>query len=269
MSWTDCLIALLLSFAGDELLGWSRTLANWMARCAARRLPPELRERMEEEWLEAMSTRPRLSQLFFALDLFRAAYIIEHEVRLPSVSPVSSIAVRVLDILTGVVLILFAGPMMFLIVVAMKFERGVGAPVFARSTRIGLLGRPIHVMKFSTLIDDINGIRRVSNLGRMVRILSLDELPMLFNVVRGEMSLVGPRPDRPSVFEKRILIVPEYANRLKVRPGIIGPSQFNVPVLNERESILGVLKADKELIAQYGLRSALRWLGRAVVAIFF
>lgn len=103
-------------------------------------------------------------------------------------------------------------------------------PVLFRQERVGLGGRPFEVMKFRTMIHDPDGNPifpepdRITPAGRVLRRLSLDELPQLLNVLRGEMSIVGPRPTLPYQVER---YSPRERQRLAVRPGLTGLAQVN------------------------------------------
>lgn len=136
---------------------------------------------------------------------------------------------RLIDIVVAFVCLIIAGPLM--IVVAIGICATMGSPVLFRQRRPGLDGRIFTVMKFRTMCVDRErecqsqfDAHRVTPLGRILRHSSLDELPQLFNVLRGDMSLVGPRP-----------LLPEYlpyysereALRHTVRPGITGWAQVN------------------------------------------
>jgi lipopolysaccharide/colanic/teichoic acid biosynthesis glycosyltransferase len=107
----------------------------------------------------------------------------------------------------------------------------LGSPVLFRQVRPGLHGRPFMMVKFRTMTDErgadgelLPDAQRLTALGRLLRATSLDELPELWNVLRGEMSLVGPRP---LLMEYLPLYSPEQARRHEVRPGITGWAQVN------------------------------------------
>lgn len=136
---------------------------------------------------------------------------------------------RLLDTtLAAVALMLLAAP---LCVLAMVVRHKLGAPVLFRQVRPGLHGRPFEMLKFRTMTDarDEQGVplpdaMRLTPLGRWLRATSLDELPELWNVLKGDMSLVGPRP---LLMEYLPLYSAEQARRHEVRPGITGWAQVN------------------------------------------
>ena len=110
-----------------------------------------------------------------------------------------------------------------------------GGPVFYSQTRLGRGGRPFRIFKFRTMTVDAETAigpvlaarrdQRITAVGRVLRRFRLDELPQLLNIVRGEMSLVGPRPERPEIAERFEREAPGFSRRLRVRPGIIGLAQ--------------------------------------------
>lgn len=164
-----------------------------------------------------------------------------------------------LDGTLAAILFLLLSPLLILIVLAIKIESPRG-PVFYRQVRVGLNrrghagggraitvaasserrqrhaeGKPFRIWKFRTMVPDAEARTgpvwaahddpRVTRVGRILRRARLDELPQLVNVIRGEMRLVGPRPERPYFVEKLATGVPEYRRRLTVPPGITGLAQ--------------------------------------------
>ncbi|HEY8360310.1 MAG TPA: sugar transferase [Ramlibacter sp.] len=121
-------------------------------------------------------------------------------------------------------------PLLLLVALAIVLESG--APVLFRQQRIGAQGRPFEIWKFRSMVPDAAsrgpyhtdaGDPRVTRVGRFIRRTSLDELPQLLNVLRGEMSLVGPRPDVPA--QQALYAPADWALRCSVRPGITGLAQ--------------------------------------------
>jgi lipopolysaccharide/colanic/teichoic acid biosynthesis glycosyltransferase/glycosyltransferase involved in cell wall biosynthesis len=140
-----------------------------------------------------------------------------------------SVARRVFDIAAASAALLIAAPLLPLIAAVVWCD--LGSPVLLHQQRPGLNGRPFRLYKFRTMSDarDASGALlpdagRVSRLGRMLRRLSLDELPQLWNVIRGDMSIVGPRPLLMTYLDR---YTPEQARRHEVKPGITGWAQVN------------------------------------------
>src|SRR5664280_2588658 len=143
---------------------------------------------------------------------------------------------RVVDIAAGVALLLVCLPVLLLAMLAvLVFD---GRPVLFLQTRVGQFGRRFRVIKLRTMRPDAeeNGPAfavaddpRATRLGRILRRLRIDELPQLVNVIRGDMSLVGPRPERPEFVAELARTVPYYTFRLAVPPGLTGWAQVNMP----------------------------------------
>lgn len=136
---------------------------------------------------------------------------------------------RIIDILGAGLGLVLLSPV--LAILAYKIRREMGSPVLFRQTRPGRDGKPFQMIKFRTMRNaiDVSGrplpdAERLTKLGRFLRSSSLDELPELWNVLKGEMSLVGPRP---LLMEYLPLYSPEQARRHEVRPGVTGWAQVN------------------------------------------
>ena len=134
------------------------------------------------------------------------------------------IATRLLDLVNAVIGLLVLSPLMLLTALAVKC--GDGGPIFHRAIRVGLGGTTFRLYKFRTMVVDADrqgagittgGDPRITPIGRLLRRTKLDELPQLWNVLRGEMSLVGPRPEDPRYVA---FYQPVYRALLTVRPGL-------------------------------------------------
>jgi exopolysaccharide biosynthesis polyprenyl glycosylphosphotransferase len=154
-----------------------------------------------------------------------------------SASRLTEIVKRLSDILIGCVMLILMLPIMVLTALAIKIDsRG---PIFYRQQRIGAFDKPFALFKFRSMRADAeaggNPIwaqrydPRVTRVGRFIRTTRIDELPQLVNVLRGEMSLVGPRPERPHFVEQLSRAVPFYRQRSYVKPGLTGWAQVNFP----------------------------------------
>lgn len=136
---------------------------------------------------------------------------------------------RILDLLVAAVMLIVLGPL--LLTVALMVRVKLGSPVLFRQQRPGLHGRPFNLVKFRTMLDAFDsegralpdGVR-LTDFGKWLRSSSLDELPELINILRGDMSLVGPRP---LLVQYMPLYSPEQARRHEMRPGLTGWAQVN------------------------------------------
>lgn len=148
-------------------------------------------------------------------------------------------ALRALDVLIAGTALVVLSPVVALVALAVLTT---GRPVLYRGTRVGQGGRVFTMYKFRTLSADAEGrigdyygaelteltAQEQTWVGRVIRALHLDELPQLFNVVCGDMSLVGPRPIRETFFESLVVEIPAYWQRLVVRPGVTGFAQLRL-----------------------------------------
>ena len=139
--------------------------------------------------------------------------------------------------IVGALLLLFFSPLLLLIsALVLVLDPG---PIFYKQLRVGKHSIPFNIYKFRSMKVDAEASTgpilshqndvRVTTLGRILRSLHLDELPQLFNVVKGEMNFIGPRPERPFFTEKYCEQLPKYAHRFNVRPGITGLAQVMLP----------------------------------------
>jgi lipopolysaccharide/colanic/teichoic acid biosynthesis glycosyltransferase len=139
---------------------------------------------------------------------------------------------RALDILVSASVLLLSSPLLVLAMLAVRLE-SAGHPIY-RQRRVGRDGRPFDVIKLRTMVDGAEHLgaglavnendARITRVGALLRRTSLDELPNLLNVLRGEMSLIGPRPTLPVQVEQ---YTPRQRGRLAVKPGITGWAQVN------------------------------------------
>ncbi len=141
------------------------------------------------------------------------------------------------DLTIACVLIVLTLPLMAIVALAIKLDSF--GPVFYRQERVGLGGRCFTLLKFRSMICDAEPDGRpvwaterdirVTRVGRLIRRMRIDELPQLFNVLRGDMSMVGPRPERPYFVDQLTAIIPYFAERHRIKPGITGWAQINLP----------------------------------------
>lgn len=136
---------------------------------------------------------------------------------------------RLFDVVVSALVLLVASPLLLLVVLVLRLT--LGSPVLFRQERPGLGGKPFTILKFRTMTDQrdssgalLDDAQRLTPLGKFLRRTSLDELPELVNVLRGDMSLVGPRPLLMRYLPR---YTPEQARRHEARPGITGWAQVN------------------------------------------
>ncbi len=151
-------------------------------------------------------------------------------------TPGAELLRRTMDLAIALPALVLLSPVMALLATLVACD--LGAPIFYRQVRVGKHGRPFEMLKFRTMPVDAEarsgpiwarvGEMRVTPTSRFLRRLSLDELPQLFNVVRGDMSIVGPRPERPFYVEQFRKMLPRYDERHLVRPGITGWSHVHM-----------------------------------------
>lgn len=169
---------------------------------------------------------------------------------------------RQLDVVMSLLILIAASPIMLGVMLLIWLSSFGRDPVFYHQVRVGLNGKRFSVLKFRSMRTDAeqSGARmaarndtRVTRIGRFIRSTRIDELPQLFNVLRGEMSLVGPRPERPefvSEFERRIK---GYSLRHQVKPGITGWAQVRYPYGETVEDAANKLYYDLSYIRRNSL----------------
>jgi lipopolysaccharide/colanic/teichoic acid biosynthesis glycosyltransferase len=170
---------------------------------------------------------------------------------------------RAVDVLLALVLLVAAAPVVLLCAVLVRLTSK--GPAFYTQLRVGRNGRTFWIYKLRTMAHDCEkqsgaqwsrpGDKRVTRLGRFLRRTHLDELPQLWNVLRGDMSLVGPRPERPEFVPGLAQVVPGYNDRHRVRPGVTGLAQVQLPADTDVDSVR--LKTAYDL---YYIRHAGLWL---------
>jgi exopolysaccharide production protein ExoY len=255
-----------------EFMAWGPRLAEVLRHVAVSILPPHHRDRVDEEWRRVLEDMPgSLGRLVTA-----ATWVF-----LASLYPRSrsqDLAIRALDLAVTISSLLLLAPL--LATISLAISRTSDGPVFFAPTRVGKGGRLFRVLKFRTLYMDadarlarylaendeacaewasVGKLRRdprVTPLGRFLRAASLDELPQVWNVIKGEMSMVGPRPITPD----RASMLGDYREGYEsVRPGVTSPSAVYP---HERAS------ADMEYIRSRTLWRTMKVMMLSVVAAF-
>jgi sugar transferase (PEP-CTERM system associated) len=171
------------------------------------------------------------------------------------------ISKRFFDIVTSLILLVFTTPVTIITAVMIYLQdRG---PVFYRQERVGLYGETFFLFKFRSMREDAekDGVAqwaqakdpRVTALGTFIRLTRIDEIPQVLNVLRGEMSFIGPRPERPTIVEDLAKEIEYYHYRDTVKPGITGWAQINYPYGASVEDAIQKLKYDLYYIKNYNL----------------
>ena len=155
-------------------------------------------------------------------------------VRGTGLTPTQRIAKRAMDILLCSIAMIPAAPVMLIVAAAIKLEDG--GPVFFKQDRLTRNGREFKILKFRSMIVDAEKYAgavlaaeddpRITKVGKIIRATRLDELPQLLNILKGDMSIVGPRPERKVFSDEYCTEMPEFAYRLKVRGGLTGYAQI-------------------------------------------
>jgi lipopolysaccharide/colanic/teichoic acid biosynthesis glycosyltransferase len=174
------------------------------------------------------------------------------------------------DCLIATPLFIVSIPIVLLAIVAVRLTSS--GPGIYTQVRLGLNRRRFTIYKIRTMAHDCeasSGPRwatardsRITRIGRILRATHIDELPQLWNVIRGEMSLVGPRPERPEIVEKIEPLVPGYHQRLMVLPGVTGLAQVQLPPDSNVESVQRKVQYDSYYARNYSL-----WLDLRLIAV--
>jgi exopolysaccharide biosynthesis polyprenyl glycosylphosphotransferase len=212
---------------------------------------------------------PRIKRYSFSLSLEmngNQALIVARQ--LNACTPIARLKKRILDVALGLAALIAFTPVMIACAVAVFLESG--RPILFRQERVGMGGKPFNILKFRSMRVDAesetgavwvreNDDRR-TRVGAVLRRLSFDELPQLFNVLRGEMSLVGPRPERPVFVERFRETLPRYDERHLVPPGITGWSHIHMRRLVDPSDIGERLAYDLRYVEQWTI-----WLDASIL----
>ncbi len=169
---------------------------------------------------------------------------------------------RAFDVAASLVLLTLALPVMIITALAIKLTEGPRASIFYRQVRVGQYGRPFRLLKFRSMREDAerDGAQwaqkndsRVTRIGAFIRLTRIDELPQILNVLRGEMSFVGPRPERPEFVEKLNERIPYYRERHSIKPGITGWAQLCYPYGSSEQDAQEKLQYDLFYVKNHSL----------------
>ena len=203
---------------------------------------------------------------------------------------------RVVNVVLAITGLTVAAPIMLVFAVLVRLSSP--GPIFYRQARVGLDrrrsgraahpydrrtrdlgGGPFMILKFRTMcvgaekpngaVWASKGDARVTPIGRIMRKYRIDELPQLINVIHGEMSIVGPRPERPSIFSRLSDDIAEYPLRQRARPGITGWAQVNQAYDTSIDDVRSKVRYDLEYLERQGVTEDLRIMARTVPVMLF
>lgn len=271
-----CAVAVAISYAlmADELRAWLPHLSRWLVRSAARQLPPVERERYEGDWLAELAAwqdRP-LSACAKAAHIRWGAWRIRCSIC--GVSARGDRLKRLIDVGGSAGVLLLFAPLLLVTAIAIRLDSP--GPVLIRTTRSGRDGERFQMLKFRTMRADSQspedarvGIeidpQKLTRVGRFLRRSALNELPQFVNVLRGDMSLVGPTPriaDQKEPSEDD----PE-SSASTVRPGLTGPAQLSAMSRFVPPPPRKVLEEDADYARSRTVLRDLRLLFRTVLAV--
>ncbi len=191
--------------------------------------------------------------------------------------PVRLFSSRALDVLSSLTILTVSLPAMAITALAIKLEDGWRAPLLYHQLRVGYGGRSFEVLKFRSMRPDAESDGqaqwarkddpRITRVGALIRKLRVDELPQIFNVLRGEMSLVGPRPERPEFVAELADKIPYYVQRHCVKPGITGWAQLCYQYGSSEQDALEKLQYDLYYIKNNSLLFDLAILAQTVEVV--
>jgi exopolysaccharide biosynthesis polyprenyl glycosylphosphotransferase len=184
---------------------------------------------------------------------------------------------RMMDIIIALVMLITNSPILLATAIAIKLNSK--GPVFYLQERCGLLGKPFKIIKFRSMRVNAESASgpvwsqkndpRVTAVGRFIRKVRIDEIPQMWNVLKGEMSLIGPRPERPFFVEKLAKEIPYYRRRLRVRPGVTGWAQVKHKYDETVEDVKEKVKFDLFYIENMSLRMDFKIIVRTVLVVLF
>ena len=247
----------------------------------------------------AQAVEPRVSDVEVSIPLVRSSDVsLATAVSAPTIaepSEATELAIRIVNVAVAAVALVLLLPVMLAVAIAVKLTSS--GPVFYTQTRVGvdrrwkgrrasedqrqqdLGGKPFTIYKFRSMTvdaehegravwatrDDV----RVTPVGRVLRSTRLDELPQLLNVIRGDMNIVGPRPERPSIFAQLRQDIPEYPLRQRARPGITGWAQINQSYDSCVEDVRRKVQFDLEYLERRGVAEDVKIMLKTIPVMLF
>jgi sugar transferase (PEP-CTERM system associated) len=186
---------------------------------------------------------------------------------------------RAFDVFSAAIVLALTWPFMLLVALAIRMESGAGQPILYRQERVGERGRVFSLTKFRSMRTDaeLDGVARwasknddrVTRVGQFIRKVRLDELPQLWNVLKGDMSIIGPRPERPQFVEQLSRKVSYYTLRHCVKPGLAGWAQLRYPYGASEEDAAEKLTFDLFYVKNHNFRFDLMIFIQTVEVVLF
>ncbi len=190
--------------------------------------------------------------------------------------PWEKVAKRLIDIIVSLIVLILGLPLWLLVAILIKIDSK--GPVIYKQERVGKDGKIFTLYKFRSMFENAEALTgptwatkndpRVTRVGRILRKLHLDEIPQFFNVLKGDMSLIGPRPERPVFVERLSKEIPLYKRRLKVKPGITGWAQVKYKYDESIEDVKKKLQYDLFYIENMSLRMDFKIIAYTILHIF-
>jgi sugar transferase (PEP-CTERM system associated) len=194
-------------------------------------------------------------------------------------TPLRQLSKRCFDLAIATLVLLLTWPLMVLVALAIRLESGSGQPILYRQERVGVRGKTFHLIKFRSMRTDaeMDGVARwaskdddrVTRVGRITRKVRLDELPQLWNVLKGEMSFIGPRPERPQFVADLGEKIRYYSLRHCLKPGLAGWAQLRYPYGASEADAVEKLKYDLYYVKNHNLLFDLLILIQTVEVVLF
>jgi exopolysaccharide biosynthesis polyprenyl glycosylphosphotransferase len=239
---------------------------------------PHLLEAAASHQIRIAFAPPRIRRQSFALSLeIDGAQALIVPERLKACTPRARLVKRLMDVVCAAIALVAFAPIMGACAVCIWLE--TGRPIFYRQQRIGQNGRAFDILKFRSMRVDAEsqtgavwaseGDARCTRVGAIIRRMSFDELPQLINVLRGDMSLVGPRPERPVFVEAFRSEYPRYDERHLVRPGISGLSQMQMRRVLSTNDVAQKLTFDLYYLEEWSLFMDVSLLIRTAAEFLF
>jgi len=186
----------------------------------------------------------------------------------------TEIAKRAFDILFSAIVIIAGLPVFIALMLITKLSSK--GPVFYKQERIGRNGQPFHILKFRSMIVDseVNGPQlttdndpRITKWGNFMRKTHLDEIPQFFNVLLGDMSVVGPRPERAHFIKQIVVRQPKYVQLLALRPGITSIGQVDYGYAETVDEMVQRVRLDLKYLNQINLLTDLKIIGSTIMTM--